>query len=332
MEEITQKTSLYFSFRTFNLLQGGHILMEKALIITPFYAPNIGGAETFAQDLAKALSKKYVVHICTIKWDKPVLWQGLPYSKGFQMLFRLFLSYGRMKKNKYKKVYALGIIPSILCMMYGIKFSSVILALYDIKQSFLMKSILNSAEKVYVEGMGGEEEMLEIGVNKDKLIKFNHWVDQTKFCFTPKNNNNMKVLFVGRPIRIKGKHIIEACQQITKDIDYEYVENCKYEDLPKHYQDSDVCVVPSLYPEGFSRVVIESASCGCAVITSDNGSLPELVGKFGKVIKPTPINFAKELTLLKNNRKALEKIQINTVVYALENFSEKNADCFLLCG
>ena len=303
--------------------------MDKALILTPFFAPNIGGAETFAEDLAKAVSKKYQVHICTIKWNKPILWQGLPYSKAFQILYRLFLSYSKIKNKKYTKVYALGLIPSIICMLYGIKFSAVILALYDIKSNFLMKSVLNSAEKVFVEGFGGEKEMLDLGVKPEKIVKFNHWVDQTKFCYLPKNNEVVKVLFVGRPIKIKGKHIIQECEKLTTGIEYEYIENCKYEDLPKHYQMADVCVVPSLYPEGFSRVVVESASCGCAVITSDNGSLPELVGSFGKYIKPTPSSFAKELNQLKNNRKALDKIQINTVVYALKNFSIKNAEIFL---
>lgn len=303
--------------------------MDKALIITPFYKPNIGGAETFAEDLAKALSNKYVVHICTIKWDKPILWQGLPYSKAFAMLHRLIISYFRMRKNKYMKVYALGFIPSIVCYLYGIKFSAVILALYDIKKHFLMKTVLNSAEKVFVEGEGGRTEMLGIGVNDEKLVKFNHWVDQVRFKYIPKNNKKMKVVFVGRPIKIKGRHIIEACQSITTGIEYEYIENCKYEDLPKHYQMADVCVVPSLYSEGFSRVVVESASCGCAVITSNKGSLPELVGKFGKHINPDPMSFAKELIKLKNNRRALETLQLNTAEYALENFSIKNAEVFL---
>ena len=305
--------------------------MDKALIITPFYKPNVGGAETFAEDLAKAVSKKYLVHICTIKWDKPILWQGKPKLKGFQILYKLFLAYGKMRKNKYEKVYALGLIPSVLCVMYGLKFSAVILALYDIKKTnFLMKSILNSAEKVFVEGESGKDEMLTAGVDEKRIVKFNHWVDQTKFCYAPKNNEKLRVIFIGRPLKIKGRHIIEACEKLTTDIEYEYIDNTPYPDLPQRYQKADVCVVPSLYSEGFSRVVVEAASCGCAVITSDNGSLPELVGKFGKFIKPTAMNFAKELTLLKNNRKALEKIQINTVVYALENFGVKNADCFFL--
>lgn len=302
----------------------------KILIVTPFFKPNIGGAETFAEDLAKALSKKHTVHICTIKWTKPILWQGMDFIRSVYLIYKLFIPLLSMKSNyKYEHVYALGLIPSLMCCILGIKFSTVILALYDFKKPSWFRWFLSRADKVFVEGYVGEFDMLNLGIEKDKIVKFQHWCDQKRFFWKERNNVNMKVLFVGRPIFIKGKHIIEQCQKITKDIDYEFIENVPYEDLPKHYQMADVVVVPSLYSEGFSRVVIESASCGCALVTSNKGALPEMVGKFGKFIEPTPSNFAEVLTQLKKNRIGLEKIQMATVVYSLEHFGEKNADCFL---
>jgi glycosyltransferase involved in cell wall biosynthesis len=304
-------------------------IFEKSLIVTPFFKPNIGGAETFAEDLAKALSNKYLVHICTIKWQKPIIWEGMDFKGALLLMYKLAFPLLKMQfKYRYERVYALGLIPSFLCFLFNIKFSSVILALYDFKKPNLFTYILNKAQKVYVEGLRGEEDMLKLGVKKDKIIKFQHWCDQYRFCYVPRNNERMKVLFVGRPIHIKGKHIIKECEKLTKDIDYEYVENVPYEDLPKHYQMADVCVVPSLYSEGFSRVVIESASCGCAVITSDKGALPELVKGFGKTLDPSPDSFAVMLTALNNNRKALDKLQINTILYAKEHFNEKNAEVF----
>ena len=334
MEKVIDKTTLHTCPDWTAIGERIDIQMhkEKALIITPFYAPNIGGCETFAEDLAKALSKKYIVHVCTIKWTKPVLWSGLPYSKAVQMFFRLYASLLNMKrKNKYERVFALGLVSSAVCVFAKVKFDSVILALYDLKKkNRTFRRILNCSNKVFVEGNAGEQEMVTAGVKKHKIVKFTHWVDQTRFRYTPKNNVNMRVLFVGRPIPIKGKHIIQACEQMTKDIDYEYIENCPYEDLPKHYQMADVVVVPSLYSEGFSRVVVEAASCGCALLTSNKGSLPELVQGFGQVVEPTPARFAETLIRLKKNRPALEKIQINTFAYSLKHFSLENADCFLL--
>lgn len=304
--------------------------MEKALIITPFYKPNIGGAETFAEDLAKVLSKKYIIHICTIKWTKPILWQGMNFIAGIKMFFKLLFALMKMLlKFKYKKIYALGLISSILCAFLGLKFYSVILALYDFKRPNFFTFALNKAQQIFVEGNKGKTDIFNLGIKEEKIIKFQHWCDQNRFCYIPKNNEKIKVLFIGRPIKIKGKYIIEQCEKITKGIEYEYIENIPYEDLPKHYQMADVVVVPSLYSEGFSKVVIEAASCGCALITSNKGALPELVRDFGKFIEPTPENFVEVLLQLKRNRIGLEQIQYNTALYALKNFNEKNADCFL---
>ncbi len=234
------------------------------------------------------------------------------------------------RKYKYEKIFALGLMPSLLCCLFNIKYYTVMLALYDFKQrNLIVNFILNKAQKVFVEGNRGKEDILAVGIKEDKIVKFQHWCDQTKFSYIPKNNENLRVLFVGRPIRIKGKHIIEQCEQITKGIDYEYIEDMPYEDLSKHYQMVDVVVVPSLYSEGFSKVVIEAASCGCALITSNKGALPELVKEFGKFIEPIPEKFAEVLFQLKRNKIGLQQIQNNTAIYALKNFSEKNAEIFL---
>ena len=299
----------------------------KALIITPFFRPNIGGAETFAEDFAKALSKKYVVHICTIKWDKQIIFEGMDYRKAFVLLRKLAFPLFRMKwKHQYEKVYALGLMSSFLCVLSGTKFNAIVFNLFE-KRSWYT-TILNKAKKVFAEGETGAENLKKIGVKNP--VPFHHWCDQSVFTWKERNNKNMKVLFIGRPILIKGKHIIQECQRLTTGIDYEYVENCEFKDLPKHYQMADVCVIPSLYNDTFSRICVEAASCGCAVIVSNRGSLPEQVNGFGKVIEPTADNFANILNKLSNNRDALEKLKLETLVYAKKHFSESNADCFFL--
>lgn len=304
--------------------------MPKALIITPFYKSALGGAESFAEDLAKELSKTYLVHISTIKWDKPVAWEGLNYLKAVKLLLKLSLGTRKMlKKNRYEKIYALGMLSSLVCVFLGLKFSAIILALYDFKKPNLYGWILNRAEKVFVEGENGKLDIVIAGVKPDKIIPFQHWCNQTQFTYLAKNNPRLKVLFVGRPIKIKGEHIIRDCQILTSGIDYEYISNVSHKDMPRHYQMADVVVVPSLYSEGFSKVVVEGASCGCAIITSDKGSLPEMVRYFGKAIDPIPENFARELNALKLNRTALERLQLNTALYALNHFSSKNAQVFL---
>ena len=305
--------------------------MEKALIITPFFKPNIGGAETFAEDLGKVLSKKYLVHICTIKWDKPIIWEGTDFIASFKLLLKLIPAVWKMRKNKYAKVYAFGFTSAFACVLLRIKFYAVICCLYDFNgRKFPYTQVLSRADKVFIEGKTGEADMLALGMKPEKVIKFQHWCEQGRFFPTKHTNKNLKVIFVGRPIWRKGKHIIEACQKLTKDVEYEYIENVPYKNLAVYYQMADVCVVPSLYSESFSRVVVEAASCGCVLITSNLGALPEMVSKFGYCIEPTPVKFAEIINNLNKNRWLLKRKKDETIIHAVTYFGELNASVFLL--
>jgi glycosyltransferase involved in cell wall biosynthesis len=50
------------------------------------------------------------------------------------------------------------------------------------------------------------------------------------------------------------------------------------EDLPAIYSSAKCFVTPSLY-EGFGLPALEAMACGCKVVASDRGSLPEILGK-----------------------------------------------------
>jgi glycosyltransferase involved in cell wall biosynthesis len=49
------------------------------------------------------------------------------------------------------------------------------------------------------------------------------------------------------------------------------------EELPRLYQQADLCVYPSLY-EGFGLPVVEAMACGTPVVTSRVSALPEVAG------------------------------------------------------
>ncbi len=51
------------------------------------------------------------------------------------------------------------------------------------------------------------------------------------------------------------------------------------------YSAASVFVFPSLY-EGFGMPVLEAMACGCAVVTSNVSSLPEVVGDTGVLVDP----------------------------------------------
>lgn len=62
-------------------------------------------------------------------------------------------------------------------------------------------------------------------------------------------------------------------------------ESVAKEHLPHYYASADVFTFPSLY-EGFGLPVLEAMACGCPVVTSNNSSLPEVVGEAGIMIDP----------------------------------------------
>jgi len=55
------------------------------------------------------------------------------------------------------------------------------------------------------------------------------------------------------------------------------------EALVAEYNRATVAVTPSLY-EGFGLPAVEAMACGTAVVTSDGGALPEVVGSAGLVV------------------------------------------------
>jgi glycosyltransferase involved in cell wall biosynthesis len=56
-------------------------------------------------------------------------------------------------------------------------------------------------------------------------------------------------------------------------------------DLPFWYAGAAVMVYPSLF-EGFGLPPLEAMACGCPVISSNRGSLPEVVGNAARIIDP----------------------------------------------
>ncbi|HJZ57822.1 MAG TPA: glycosyltransferase family 4 protein [Gemmataceae bacterium] len=69
--------------------------------------------------------------------------------------------------------------------------------------------------------------------------------------------------------------------------------------IPDLFAASDVVVVPSVWAEAFGYVAIEAMACGAAVVTSDAGGLPEVVGDAGRVFRTAdPASLADQLLAL----------------------------------
>lgn len=61
-----------------------------------------------------------------------------------------------------------------------------------------------------------------------------------------------------------------------------------YERIRSFYQRTKIVVIPSLWPEPFGRTVIEAMACGCAVVATNVGGIPEIISskRYGILIPP----------------------------------------------
>ena len=303
---------------------------HKALIITPFFPPNRGGVETFCKELVTELSHWYNVEVVTIPWKKQKIWKGLPFFESLWIIpYLFFKSLGHKSDTIYAQGFNSAIVGAMLKKLWKCELTVTTHAIYNFDGilSWLARIILRQANTVFTEGKRCEDDLNHIGVWN--TVRYMHWVDQDRFKPIERINEKLTVLFVGRPIEEKGIHIIRKVQSLAHHIDFNYATDVPAKDMPMYYQNTDILVVPSLYDESFARVVLEGASCGCVVIASNKGSLPELVSPFGIVIEPTVGNFYREICRLNHDRNMLLEMRNKAIKYAQQHFSKRNARVFL---
>lgn len=84
-------------------------------------------------------------------------------------------------------------------------------------------------------------------------------------------------------------------------------------EIEEEYKKAAITVVPSVWPEPFGRVPIESLSCGTPVLVTLSGGLPEniKVGSTGWVVKPSVGSLVKGIVLaMKERNQVHENIRV----------------------
>jgi len=89
-------------------------------------------------------------------------------------------------------------------------------------------------------------------------------------------------------------------------------------DLGRLFRHAELALTPSLY-EGFGLAILEAMSCGCAVITSNAGSLPEVAGQGAQKFDPLDLNgMANAATRLLSNPAELSMWQARALKRAAD--------------
>ncbi|MBI2596888.1 glycosyltransferase family 4 protein [Candidatus Daviesbacteria bacterium] len=221
--------------------------------------------------------------------------------------------------------------------------------------------IFNSADKVIAISNQSKKDVETLGVNKDQIQVYTNWEDSS--FFKPYEKEQAKkqigftdkfiVSFFGRLIEEKGVLVlIDAIKLCNKDITFlmygegplidsvkkaaEEFKNIIYMStippnlLPLHYSAADLVLMPTLNEEGFGRVAAGALFCGTPVIASNRGALPEVVNDLvGKIINPTPEEVVKTTNFLYTHKTQLRKRALRCREYAINRFSEKNAEVII---
>jgi glycosyltransferase involved in cell wall biosynthesis len=217
-------------------------------------------------------------------------------------------------------------------------------AIYDnINTSIILKFTLNNSDHILCLSKASAQQLISWGINESKISVYKYWINLNIFKPIQKKVEEFSVLFVGRLIEKKGIKILVNTAKLLPNIQFlfigtgpltNYLKNLKIKnikflgkidniDLPQYYSKYNIFCAPSMYEEGYGRVVMEAVACGTPVIASNRGGLPEALNSdVAILIKPTTINTLKKAIL--KMQKEYQEYQEKCRSYALLNFSTKN--------
>lgn len=184
-------------------------------------------------------------------------------------------------------------------------------------ECILLKYVVSIADKAIFIDTPSYESMKNHGFNNIELLpnpispKVNAIINK----LGPIEREQRSILFVGHCYKEKGVYeLVEACKQISNvklklvgsiqsSIKGDLLQNGgefitivgeePYEKIIEDMLRCDIFILPS-YTEGFPNVILEAMACGCAIIATNVGAIPEMLDnddekKSGIVINPHSI-------------------------------------------
>jgi glycosyltransferase involved in cell wall biosynthesis len=92
---------------------------------------------------------------------------------------------------------------------------------------------------------------------------------------------NLDLVVIGKLREGPAKVLIE---ELGLEDKVQFISDLTRDQVVEEYAKATVCVTPSLY-EGFGLPAAEAMCCGAPVLVTDGGSLPEVVGEAGVVVR-----------------------------------------------
>lgn len=167
-------------------------------------------------------------------------------------------------------------------------------------------------------------------------------IDNKSIAVEPKT-----ILFVGHVIETKGVYelakatkglpykslrIIGKCAEDTKqemlaiNPNMIFVGEIQHDQVIREMLAADIFVLPS-YTEGFPNVILESMACGCAIISTEVGAIPEMLNynssqPCGCIVPPMDVQCLKNsIKQLLNNQNFCDELRTRSVQRVNEFYS-----------
>ena len=270
--------------------------------------------------------------------------------------YLLIQSFVWMMKNHQKidTIHSQGIngafIGVILSKIFGKKHITSTHAIYEhisrLSQR-LSTIIFNHTDTILCLSNKSKEQLLTWGVRSNKIYLYRYWINLKNFTPAKHAPTQFTVLYAGRLINKKGipqlltaatrlpkiKFIfagIGPSQSLVEKYSHQF-PNINYlgpisnQNMPNIYHLSSIFCLPSQYPEGYGRVVMESVASGLPVLGSNLGSIGEAVDSTVSILfSPTVKNIVSNINLLYKNKNTYYQLQKKCRPYALTHFGSKN--------
>lgn len=210
---------------------------------------------------------------------------GFVYDLAFELFPGMYSYYSKkslikMKKNsrflasKADKIITISEhTKSDLIEIYGVKPKNIRVIYPGISKSFKLSEEKYKNKRKYFLFVGA----LKKTKNIPNILK-------SFYFFLKKAGENYDLLIAGGD-KWLDSDINTIIQELNLKNNIKFLGYIKDKDLPKLYRGAIAYISPSYY-EGFGLTLLEAMSCGCPVITSNKGSIPELIQDAGILLDP----------------------------------------------